>query len=83
MSMDRQDILRWLRCDDPQQLHGLWQQADRVRADRVGNAVHLRGLVEISNHCGRTCHYCGLRAANQAVSRYRLTEDFFTRCLKP
>lgn len=80
MSLDRQDILRWLRCDQPQRLDELWQWADRVRAEQVGNAVHLRGLVEISNHCARACHYCGLRAANQTLKRYRLTDEEILHC---
>jgi len=80
MSLDRQDILRWLRCDKPQRLEELWQWADRVRSEQVGDAVHLRGLVEISNHCARACHYCGLRAANQAVGRYRLTDEEIFNC---
>ena len=83
MSFDRQGILRWLRCDEPQRLEELWQWADRVRSEQVGDAVHLRGLVEISNHCTRACHYCGLRAANQTLVRYRLTdEDIFDCALR-
>ena len=80
MSLDRQDILRWLRCDQPQRLEELWRWANRVRSEQVGDAVHLRGLVEISNHCARACHYCGLRAANQAVGRYRLTDEEIFNC---
>jgi biotin synthase len=80
MSLDRQDILRWLRCDEPQRLEELWRRADRVRSERVGDAVHLRGLVEISNHCARACHYCGLRAANQTLIRYRLTDEEIFYC---
>ena len=30
----------------------------------VGGDVHLRGLIEISNHCVRLCGYCGLRVDN-------------------
>lgn len=78
--MDRQEILHWLRCDDPQQLDKLWRRADRVRTEQVGEEVHLRGLVEISNHCARSCHYCGLRAANRTISRYRLTDEEVYNC---
>jgi biotin synthase len=38
----------------------------------VGSAVHLRGLIEISNHCVRQCAYCGLRSGNTALERYRM-----------
>lgn len=51
----------------------LWRRADRVRREYVGDAVYLRGLLEISNHCVRRCHYCGIRADNHQIERYRLT----------
>ena len=48
--------------------------ADRLRAKTMGNSVHLRGLIEFSNFCRKNCHYCGLRAVNQKIKRYRLSE---------
>ena len=44
-------------------------------AHHVGDAVHLRGLVEISNFCARQCAYCGLRAGNTGLTRYRMPAD--------
>ena len=73
--LNRQDILRWLREDDPDRLRRLWTAADDLRRDTVGEAVHLRGLVEMSNHCRRECAYCGLRAPNERVVRYRMDID--------
>ncbi len=49
--------------------------ADRVRAAFVGDAVHLRGLIEFSSFCRRNCHYCGLRRENEKAGRYRLTPE--------
>lgn len=46
--------------------------ADRVRAKYLGNAVHLRGLIEFSNVCKKSCFYCGLRSKNSLVNRYRI-----------
>jgi biotin synthase len=60
---------------DPEQLESLWREADTVRRESVGNAVHLRGLIEISNHCSRQCLYCGIRAENRHVERCRMTAD--------
>jgi biotin synthase len=37
--------------------------------------VHLRGIVEFSNHCVRNCTYCGLRRDNQGIRRYRLAPE--------
>ena len=47
--------------------------AHRLRAETVGGAVHLRGLIEFSNYCRNNCLYCGLRRDNRKVSRYRMT----------
>jgi biotin synthase len=73
--MHRQEIIDWLREDDPGRLEALWRQADLARRENVGDEVHLRGLLEISNHCARDCLYCGLRASSAALPRYRLTAD--------
>jgi biotin synthase len=72
-ALDRTEILRWLTCADPDALEELWHKADRVRREHVGDEVHLRGLIEISNHCLRQCHYCGLRAGNRDIKRYRMS----------
>ena len=75
-----QEIVSWLREDDPHRLSELWVRADAVRAEYVGPAVHLRGLVEASNHCARMCGYCGLRVCNTDVQRYRMTADEVLAC---
>ena len=36
--------------------------------------MHIRGIIEFSNYCCRQCLYCGLRADNKKINRYRLTE---------
>ena len=76
----RDEILDWLREDDPGVLEELWSLADTVRHCCVGDAVHLRGLIEISSHCCRQCTYCGLRAGHQGIERYRMTEDEIIAC---
>ncbi|MCT8976388.1 [FeFe] hydrogenase H-cluster radical SAM maturase HydE [Clostridium sp. CX1] len=53
----------------------LFRAADRIRTEYVGDEVHLRGLIEFSNICKRNCLYCGLRASNSNVKRYRLEPD--------
>ena len=82
LALDRPGILRWLRETESEALDHLWREADRVRREQVGEEVHLRGLIEISNHCLRQCHYCGLRAGNRDVTRYRMTADEVVACAK-
>ena len=41
----------------------------------MGDAVYLRGIIEFSNHCANDCLYCGIRASNGRVTRYRLDDE--------
>jgi biotin synthase len=79
--LTHQEILDWLKEADPEKLERLFAQADEVRRDHVGDEVHLRGLIEISNHCVRQCHYCGLRAA-RTQPRYRMNHDEVLACVR-
>jgi biotin synthase len=78
--LSREAILSWLLERDPERLAELWRAADLLRHRAVGDAVHLRGLVEISNHCARRCAYCGLNAGNRGLPRYRMTDDEILAC---
>lgn len=69
------EIEQWLREEDEDRLTSLWLQANQVRRRWVGDEIHLRGLVELSSYCRRGCHYCGLRAANHTLPRYRLYRE--------
>ena len=78
--LHRHQSLAWLREENQGRLGELWQWADTVRRKTVGDAVHLRGLIEISNYCIRQCGYCGLRAGNKGLERYRMTADEILAC---
>ncbi len=69
------DILAWLLEEDSRRLNELWRTADETRRRVVGDSVHLRGLIEVSNHCARQCAYCGVRAGNRSLTRYRMNRD--------
>ena len=56
--------------------------ADNARQRNVGGEVYLRGLIEFSNYCIRLCKYCGLRAANTGLTRYRMSEDEILQCAR-
>lgn len=58
----------------------LFSYADAKRKANYGSMVFLRGLIEFSNYCKRTCKYCGLRCANEKRTRYRLTEEEILNC---
>lgn len=71
--MTQATIEEWLRETDERRLMRLWEAADQTRRRHVGDAVHLRGLIEISSYCVRQCGYCGLRAGNRELQRYRMS----------
>ena len=79
-ALTKADLLEWLREGKPARLQSLYERADSVRKERVGDAVHLRGLIEISSHCERQCMYCGLRKANRQLTRYRMTREEILNC---
>jgi len=80
MKLDRRALETGLRTEDPAALASLWQAAEEVRRAHVGDEVHLRGLIEISNHCVRQCGYCGLHAANHTLTRYRMSSEEIAGC---
>ncbi len=81
MKMETCELTQWLQERDPRRLEDLWSRADRQREDHVGNQVHLRGLLEISNHCGRSCWYCGLRKERTSLTRYRMSKEEIMDCV--
>lgn len=71
--LTKQQIVQFLKEKDEKTIQYLFRQADQVRKEYMGDAVHLRGLIEFSNYCRRDCLYCGLRRSNNKVVRYRMT----------
>ena len=64
-------------------LRSLYHEADAVRRKHVGDAVYLRGVIEFSNICRKSCSYCGINRTNKAVQRYRMKpEEIVLQCEK-
>jgi biotin synthase len=80
--MTEKEIAGWLREDGEAELRALWEKADGVREAHVGVHVHLRGLVEVSNHCVRRCAYCGLNSTRHGLTRYRMTAEEVMECAR-
>lgn len=70
----KSDILKLLSLPSEKTSY-LFEKAREIRNKYDGKNVHLRALIEFSNHCKRNCLYCGLRRDNRSLKRYRMSID--------
>lgn len=56
-------------------------KAAAVKQKYIGNKVHLRGLIEMTNYCTKNCYYCGIRSANTSVDRFMVTDKEIDRAI--
>ena len=68
--------------NDLQNLRFLQEEARKVSVSTFGHGVFIRGLIEVSNHCRNNCLYCGIRAGNHSLERYRLGKDDIMNCCR-
>ncbi|MDP2335871.1 MAG: [FeFe] hydrogenase H-cluster radical SAM maturase HydE [Bacteroidota bacterium] len=70
----RDDLVALLLAEgeDRQQL---FQRAQAIKLNTVGNKIFFRGLIEFSNICSKDCLYCGIRKSNKKVNRFEATDD--------
>ena len=78
---EKQDIVRLLAAEGTE-MQQLLEKALSVKLQHLDNCVHLRGLIELSNICRKSCLYCGVRRDNAKVERYALTEDEVVECAR-
>ncbi len=87
--IERAAAERRLSAAEWTELFATYTEADRAYAAalaqataraRFGNRVYTRGIVEFSNYCKNNCYYCGIRAGNREIVRYRLSEDEIFSC---
>ena len=69
-------------CQDTEANAYLQQKAQQTTLARFGNAVFIRGLIELSNRCRNNCLYCGIRKSNTMVSRYSLSRETILSCCR-
>lgn len=69
-----------LAATDDEAVSYLFSRALETCRSVYGNAVFMRGLIELSNHCKNDCLYCGIRRSHTSVTRYRLTKEQVLEC---
>ena len=79
--LTHEELVHLLSLPD-EQIPQLMAAADTVRQNTVGNVVHLRGIIEFSSYCKQHCAYCGLRADNREIERYRLSPEIILETAK-
>ncbi|KDR94848.1 biotin synthase [Peptoclostridium litorale DSM 5388] len=60
----------------------LFESADKLRSKYCGEEVHLRAIIEFSNHCRCDCQYCGLQRLNEKIKRYRMSPNEIVQNVK-
>jgi biotin synthase len=71
-SLNREELLFLLNNMEEEDKKYLISKAHNTRIKYYGNKVFMRGLIEFTNYCKRSCIYCGIRAGNKNTDRYRL-----------
>jgi biotin synthase len=83
-NLEKEELITVLRVmdsgDDSEDKELLFALARKTRYEYYGNKVYLRGIVEFSNYCKNTCRYCGIRAENKKVCRYRMSAEKILDC---
>ncbi|MBR6165160.1 MAG: [Clostridia bacterium] len=79
-SLPEAEYAELVRDRDEEAAELLAALAAEKRKAVFGNAVYIRGLIEISSICKNNCLYCGIRQGNPCAERYRLTAEEILAC---
>ena len=75
------DLEYLLNLSNHEDIQLLYDYADNVRKIYCGDEIFVRGIVEFSSYCTRTCMYCGLNKYNRTLPRYRMTNTEIMDCV--
>lgn len=69
-------------ADGSQQELYLFEKARQKKEEIYQDKIYIRGLIELSNYCKNNCLYCGIRAVNTSIERYRLSKEQILDCTR-
>lgn len=79
-SLVKEEYVALLENVTPELSEYLFEKARRIAGKYFENKIYTRGLIEFTNYCSCNCLYCGIRAGNRNVERYRLTKPDIMEC---
>ncbi len=71
----KQDILEILNMPEEAFLRDVLPEAGRVREAQFGRRVLLSAMIGYTNVCKNQCLYCGMRAGNGTLKRFRIAPE--------
>ncbi|HNY62755.1 MAG TPA: [FeFe] hydrogenase H-cluster radical SAM maturase HydE [Bacteroidales bacterium] len=78
--LTKQEWVAVIENRTPELAEYLFKKARQEQAKHYGNEIFIRGLIEFTNYCRNNCFYCGIRAGNRNIERYRLTKEEILEC---
>jgi biotin synthase len=79
-TLGREDLIHLINHMDDDDRTYLFSCALEKKRAFYGDSVYMRGLIEFTNYCKQNCNYCGIRAGNPSVERYRLDKETILKC---
>lgn len=73
-TLKKDEMLALLELKDQNELKVLYEIANNIRHREHGNASCVHGIIEFSNYCTNSCHYCGIRCERN-IERFRMSVD--------
>jgi biotin synthase len=80
-NFSKEDIVALLKTEGKDRTL-LFETSAKIKEKYIGKKVFYRGLIEFSNICAKNCLYCGIRAGNNNVIRYEVTEEEIFEAVK-
>ena len=71
----RNDVLEILKMPEDIFRRDVAPLADKAREEQFGNALRVTAMMGYTNICKNMCLYCGMRAGNSQVKRFRVPAD--------